>query len=208
MTRRTAGVWATLLVAACMPAAPAARPSSSDAASADPDDRVPAGFGSLRQDQISMAFAVGPVRVQITPLDPGLIRLAAPDTWERLAALRSRAAADDEAAGWFLVSLQTEDPGGAEFDPTDLEILAQGTVHRAQEIVALTPGWGSGRLRQRSTEQALYRFPPDVDPWAEMEVRVGDVRYTGWSDRLPALHAESARVRARAGGLRRPDRTS
>lgn len=207
MIRGTLVLLATVLTGACMPAAPAPAPVPGGG-SAPADDLVPPGFGSLRQDQISMGFGVGPVRVQITPLDPGLIRLAAPDTWERLAALRARAGADDGAAGWFLVSVQTEDPGGAEFDPTDLEILAQGSVHRAQDIVALTTGWGSGRLRQRTTEQALYRFPPSVDPWAELEVRVGDVRYTGWSDRLPALHAEGARVRARAGGLRRPARTS
>lgn len=156
-----------------------------------------------------MELAAGSVRVRVTPLEPELIRLTAPDTWERLAALRSRTGPAGDRGHWFLVSVQTEAPGGAAFDPLDVEILAQGLLHRAEEVVALTAGWGSGRLRQRTPEQALYRFPDAVDPWRDLEVQVGAVRYTAWPDRLPALEAERARVRARAGGVsRRPGRTS
>lgn len=207
--RRAPGIGGIALLVAsaggCLPTGPAGAPTPSARETAD---LVPPGYGSLRQDQIAMNLVVGPLRVQVTPLDPGLIRLTAPDTWERLSALRARAGAESARGEWFLVSVQTEAPGGAEFDPMDVEILAQGSVHRAEDVVGLTSRWGSGRLRQRTTEQALYRFPDTVDPWRDIELQVGDVRYTAWPDRLPTFEAERARVRARAGGFTRPGRTS
>lgn len=164
----------------------------------DPDDPIPAGYGTLRQDDITLELVDGPVRVRITPLESSLIRLTAPDTEQRLRALRERAGSD--GAVWFLVSVQTEAPGGADFDPMAVEAASVGIPQRPAEVRGLTPQWGSGRLEQRVPQQALYRFPGDIDPWRSLEVRVGEMRSRSWTDRLPSLDAERARVRARAGG--------
>jgi hypothetical protein len=161
------------------------------------DGNLPAGFGSLRLEDVSLDLVADRLRIRVTPLDERITRLTAPDTSERLAAARARAG---DQYTVFLVAVETEAPGGVDFDPLDLEISARGAVHRASAITALTAGWGAGRLDQRSPQQALYLFPESIDPTNEWVVRFGDVRNEGWAARLPRLDAERARVRARAGG--------
>ena len=48
---------------------------------------VPAGYGTLIQDHFTLTLESGPLRVKVTPLAESVIRLAAPDTYERLAGL-------------------------------------------------------------------------------------------------------------------------
>ena len=160
-------------------------------------DGLPIGFGSLRLEDVSLDLTAGPLRLRVTPLDENITRLTAPDTSERLAAARARI---DGPHTVFLVAVETEAPGGVDFDPLDLEIATRGTVHRASEIRALTRGWGAGTLDQRRPEQALYLFPESVDPTEEWVVRYGAARNEGWAARIPRLEAERARVRARSGG--------
>lgn len=164
------------------------------------DAPISAGYGTLRQEQITLGVASRDVQFQITPLDRTLIRLTAPDTEQRLEALRARVADPASPDLWLLISVHTEAPGGADFDPMDVELSSGGLRYRAEQIVGLSPEWGLGRLQQRTTRQALYRFPAAVDPWRALEVRIGGSRSNAWSDRLPMLDAERARVRARSGG--------
>ncbi len=166
-------------------------------ASSRPSANLPTGFGSLRLEDVSLDLATDRLRIRVTPLHEDITRLTAPDTSERLAAARARAA---EGYTVFLVAVETEAPGGVEFDPLDLEISTYGAIHRPSSIQALTAGWGAGRLEQRSPQQALYLFPATIDPTGEWVARFGDVRNTAWASRLPRLEAERARVRARAGG--------
>ncbi|MBT8403289.1 MAG: hypothetical protein KJP18_05490 [Gemmatimonadetes bacterium] len=189
---------------ACMPTTPVASPDavgSAPAATAGTGSgvEVPAGFGSLRQDEVSLRVNRDAVAVQVTPLDEGILRLTAPDTYERLSRLGDRAGPGGRV---FLVTVLTEAPGGAEFEPRNVRIESRGIVHRAEAIEPLTPGWGAGPLRQRSVERAVYRFPSGVDPSLDMVILFGNSRSRSWSDVLPRLDAERARVRARAGGGR------
>ncbi len=48
---------------------------------------LPPGLGTLHQDQISLRLQSGDLLIKITPLDEGIIRLTAPDTYERLRGL-------------------------------------------------------------------------------------------------------------------------
>ncbi len=161
---------------------------------------VPAGYGSLRQDEITLTLEFEAVQIKVTPLTESVIRLAAPDTYSRLAAVRTRAGKADSGASLFLVSLYTEAPGGATFDPHDIQLSSQGSLHRPSDIVALTTEWGAQHLRQRNLQQAIYLFPATVDPWMDLTVQVRHVRNTSWTERIPRLEAERVRVRARAGG--------
>ncbi len=204
--RRAAG--GVLVVAAavtgCLPGAAHTPPPSAGgvgegghAAGAPDGTPLPSGFGTLRQDDITVELHTGDVRVRLTPLLPSLIRLTAPDTEDRLAALASQV---DPAEGlWVLVAVQTEAPGGAAFEPMSIEVSSGGALHRPRRIRGLTPEWGSGRLQQRVVQQALYLFSGEVAPWRAFEVRVGALRTAAWNDRLPLLDAERARVLARAG---------
>lgn len=199
MTRCLALLAGLLITAGCMAgvAAPPIAPSTAGGAP-EVQENLPSGHGTLRQDDITVELLAGPVRLRLTPLHPSLIRLTAPDTEQRLEALLAQV--DREAGLWFLASVQTEVAGGADFDPMDVEVSSGGLLERAEDIRPLTSQWGSGRLEQRVPQQALYRFSDDIDPWRALEIRVGERRSTIWTDRLPQLDAERARVRARAGG--------
>lgn len=65
-------------------------PAREDAAS-DPEIRqealVPAGFGTLKQDQFTVSLRSGPLLLKVTPLDESVIRLSAPDTYQKLHSL-------------------------------------------------------------------------------------------------------------------------
>ena len=194
-------ILAALAVGGCMPSTSATGGAASPTAVRG--DRpglggdLPVGFGSLRLEDVSLDLVTGPLRIRVTPLHEDIVRLTAPDTSERLAAAGARAGAGYTA---FLVAVETEAPGGVDFDPLDLEISTQGAVHRASAIRGLTAGWGAGRLEQRSPQQALYLFPESIDPTGEWAAHFGDLINNGWAARLPRLEAERARVRARAGG--------
>ncbi len=164
---------------------------------AESRNALPGGFGSLRLAEVSIDLAVAGLRLRVTPLADDITVLTAPDTWERLAAMRRRVS---EPATVFLVAVETEEPGGVEFDPLDVRLVSQGTVRRATSMRALTPGWGAGPLRQQQPQQALYLFPVTVDPNEDWAVQFGSMRSTSWTSRIPRLETERARVRARAGG--------
>lgn len=194
-----------VLAASCMPASTAPGPPGPAVPPGETgrEAALPPGFGSLRLDEVSLDLSVDGLRIRVTPLDERITRLTAPDTWERLAAARARVESRHTV---FLVAVETERPGGADFDPLDLEITRRGTTYRAVDIQPLTGGWRTGHLDQRSPQQALYLFPDDIDPTEEWAVRFGGVGNEGWGARLPQLDAERARVRARAGGSLRPRR--
>lgn len=202
-----AGAVAVLgLLAGCMPAAAPGSGASAPApmaaeGGADSSALLPGGFGSLRQEEITLSVRVDDMQVKLTPLSPAVVRLAAPDTWRRLAGIRDRLAPRLPAGHQLvLVSFFTEAAGGAEMDPRDVILVNRSRRFRPVEIAPLTPGWGAGRVRPLRTEQAVYAFDPDLDLEMEMAVEVGGRVNRGWAALLPRLEAERARVRSRASG--------
>ena len=61
--------------------------SPSETSQEAPGTLVPPGYGTLLQDQISLRLQSGSLLIKVTPLDEGIIRLTAPDTYERLKGL-------------------------------------------------------------------------------------------------------------------------
>jgi hypothetical protein len=165
---------------------------------------VPAGFGTLRQDDISVTLRAGAVQVRVTPLAEWVIRLTAPDTYQRLSATAARLEAEARTRGEtglpVLASFFTDAAGGAAWEPTDLTLINRGRRMRAATLIGLTDGWGQGRLVQGVPAQGLYLFAGDVDLEAELVVEFGTGRSEAWTRILPRLETERARVRARAGG--------
>lgn len=190
--RRAALVLLLASVAGCMPTTP-----TGTGPEAPREDAAPAGgsegLGSLRQEEITVELAVGPVLVRLTPLDPGILRLTAPDTRRRLRSLPT-----DQDGTSFLVSVFTEEPGGADFEPRAVSLENRSRVYRPDAIRGLTPGWGV-RLEQRRAEQAVYRFSSELDLELPLTVEVGGVRSDAWTTILTRLDVERARIRARGG---------
>lgn len=184
-----------LLAWGCMSAAGA------PGASAAPGDsvRTAPGVGSLRQEEITVELVARGLVVRLTPLDSAILRLTAPDTRRRLASLET-----PEEGTAFLVTVFTEEPGGAEFEPRGVALENRGRVYRPTTVRGLTPGWGV-RLEQRRAEQALYVFPEEVDLELPLTVEVAGFRSDAWAEILTRIDVERARVRARGGQLSSPN---
>ena len=165
---------------------------------------VPAGYGTLIQDEFTLTLESGALQLKVTPLSESVIRLAAPDTYERLAGLArsSRAALRSQAGttpSLFLVSLFSRDPT-VRYEPESLHIVNRGLRYRPEAIHAITPGWGGQRLRQEETQIAVYAFDPRIDLEIALTVEYEGARDTSWEGILTRLELERVRVRGRTGG--------
>lgn len=195
---RCAGVVASALLSAC--AVPAGTP-----ATAPPDLLPPAGFGTLRQDEVSVPLVSGSLQIKVTPLSESVTRVTAPDTYRRLSGLATRFGPDaaratgTEAPMLFLVSFFSEAPD-VSFVPEEIQLLSRGVRVRPGAILPVTPGWGQRRLAQRETEMAVYAFAGAVDLESDLVVAYGLVESGAWMAILPRVQAERARAAARARG--------
>lgn len=170
-------------------------------------DLVPTGYGTLRQDEVTLNLRRADLLIKATPLAESIIRLTAPDTYERLRGLKEehrsalvrRSGFDDTAL--FLVSFFSYQPDVV-FEPEDVHLLNRGLRYRPLGIRPVTPGWGAQRLAQEETQMAIYAYDPGLDLEQELTVEYQDVRRGGWERILQVVQAERARVlaRARSGG--------
>lgn len=204
--------FAALLVGGCA-AAPSANhtdavpdtPPNGDRAdtTAGADDLPPAGYGTLRQDAVTVPLRVGPLLIKVTPLDESITRLLAPDSYQRLNAVAEsrRAEARDAVFGgqpeMFQVSFFSYEPD-VRFQPQDLTLMYQGQVLRPAIILPITPGWGRERLQQREMQSAVYVFDGGIDYDLPLTVRYGMEQTDHWRRVIPTLERERAAVRARA----------
>jgi hypothetical protein len=164
---------------------------------------IPPGYGTLTQAEFTLELTIGDLQIQVTPLAESVIRLAAPDTYQRLtglsassgASLRSRT---PEASPLFLVTMFSRAPT-ITYEPENLHIVNGGLRYRPIAIQAITPGWGGQRLRQQETQLAVYAFDPGIEMEISLTVEYEGARDTSWQTILNRLEAERARVRARIG---------
>ena len=200
-----------LVVLACAPVAPAAtRATSPSAPTARPvpdssADLPPAGYGSLRQGELSVELQSINLHVMVTPLAERVTRLAAPDTYNRLSALaqsrytQAESMTEVQGAELFLVSFFSQDPNVA-YRPEELRITHRGRSLQPAGIVPLTTGWGRQLLQPRETQSAIYVFEPPFDYDLPMTVRYRQQESDDWHRVvLPRLEQERARVESRAG---------
>jgi hypothetical protein len=144
------------------------------------------------------------VQLKLTPLDEPVIRLLAPDTYQRLTAL---AASRREEAGrslmrppeLFMVSFFSVQPDVA-FQPEDVQLFHQARLMRPASIIPLTSGWGQLRLGQQETQAAIFAYEGPIDYTQPIRVRYGAVESDEWTQIIPRMESERARVLARAGG--------
>ncbi|HEX9885880.1 MAG TPA: hypothetical protein VGA70_05305 [Longimicrobiales bacterium] len=172
----------------------------------DEDLLVPAGFGTLRQDDITMTLRAEGVQLKVTPLEEWVLRLAAPDTHRRLSGLADshRAAARERTGVEPVLVLASffSDEQGSVFHPEDVTLDNRGRRLRPLAILPLTGGWGNQRLTQRQTEMAVYAFGPELDLDLEVVLEYRGQRSADWTSVLLRLATERTRARARAGGGR------
>lgn len=170
----------------------------------DQERMVPPGYGTLRQDAITVSIRTGALQIKLTPLDEATIRLLAPDTYRRLHALRE--SRRDEAARnmirpaeFFLVSFFSNQPDTS-FQPGDVQLVYQSRLLRPEGIVPLTSGWGRQRLGQQETQTAIYAFEGTIEYGQTFTVRYGTEESGEWRSIVPVLEAEKAKIATRVGG--------
>jgi hypothetical protein len=167
---------------------------------------VPPGYGTLLQDQISLRLQSGSLLIKVTPLNEGIIRLTAPDTYERLRGLaevhgpRATRTAMASESSLFLVSLFSYEPD-VTYEPEALHLVNRGLRLRPGGIAPISPSWGTQRLGQQEARMAVYAFDGDIEWESELAVEYQQLRNEIWRDQiLPLVEAERVKVRARSGG--------
>lgn len=197
-----------IVIGACIAAAmgsaacASAQTSDSSRALAATHDTVPVGFGSLKQDEITLAVRTGALLVKVTPLNESLIRLMAPDTYRRLHALKESHKQDlAKAMGpqeYYMVSFFSYQPD-VTFQPEDVQLSHEGRTLRPTAIVPLTPGWGKQRMAQQETQTALYAFDGPIDYQQDVVLQYGTEHTDAWTTIIPRLQQERAKVKAQSG---------
>ena len=208
-------VWSAAVAAAAGCASTGATPAPSTAPreSRPPATRtdtapalVPAGYGTLRQDDIALKLQVDQVQVRAIPLDESVIRVLAPDSYRSLHGLReSKRDAIERLAGRYLlrernvwlVSFFGLAPD-ARFQPGELTLTVSGRDYRPVEILPLSAGFGEQRLNQRETQTALYLFGDGVNLSQPIVARMQGREDASWGDILQRIEQERALIRGRA----------
>jgi hypothetical protein len=206
---------AVCALAATQPAlAQAGGAKPADTSRADPakhldrDGLIPAGFGTLRQDQIAIRLQTLGLTVSAIPLDEGIIRTLAPDSYRTLHALRESKKAALAALGtrngmenvqaWYVTFFNIQQ-GDARFDAFDFLIHSMGQDFRPLDALPLTPGFGDGRVAQRGQQSAIYAFDPQIDLNQPLTVTSLGQQTTVWGDTmLPLIERERSAVWSRA----------
>jgi hypothetical protein len=198
-------MWVETALAAALIAVPAALPAQTT-------DLPPAGFGSLRQDQVAVMIRTGNLTIRVLPLDEHIIRLLAPDTYSSLHALvASKADAiaaavqsvgQDSAEAFFVTffALQPQ----VTFIPDQLTIQSQGGFYRPLGILPLSSQWNDARLDQRQQASAIYLFDPTIPLMQSFTVNYGNQYSASFDNSITLLQSERARVLSRAAQQHSP----
>ncbi len=172
----------------------------------------PAGYGTLRQDNVSIRMQAPGIQIQIVPLDEHVIRLLANDTYSSLHRLAESKREEIESAAArygarapraFLVTffgLERE----ARFDPDAVTIDSQSRLFRPLATIPLSPLWSARQLNQRETAMAIYVFEDGVRLADRFTVEYNGVRNSAWEQILRVLDSERSSVLARASADQQP----
>jgi hypothetical protein len=176
----------------------------------DGADLIPAGHGSLRQDDIAVRVLLQGVQVRLIPLDESVIRTLSPDSYRALRDLQegnrgeiARIAnryAVRRPSLWYASfhGLQPE----ARFSPMEVVVGSAGRDYRPLDVVPLSASFGQQRIGQREVQSAIYVFEEGININQPLVITVETVRNTSWSGILRTLERERALVRSRAAAPR------
>jgi hypothetical protein len=196
---------------------PPARPGAPAAGDTLDANWVPAGFGSLKQDDIAVRITpASGLQVRAIPVDERFIRLLSPDSYRSLhdlvttraaaiARIRERTRVPSYSV-WY-VSFFALEQGETRFSPNELIINNTGRDFRPLDLVPLTPGFGEYRLKQREVQSALLVFDGQLDLNQPLSATMeGTSSATDWSAVLQRVERERALVRSRAQSAPKPPR--
>jgi hypothetical protein len=206
----------TVIVAAVLACAAASGGSLNAAAatSSAPQDTsglIPAGFGALRQDDISIRLIYNGLNIQAMPMDESFLRTLAPDSYRNLAALReskraqldsiAKRAGSSSVAVWYVTFRNTQQ-GEAPFAPGDVTLTNVGREFHALDVIGLSAGFSQHRLKQNETAIGLLVFDSAINPNQDLTLRLETQTSGDWQVILQRVERERSLVRSRANGKR------
>lgn len=167
---------------------------------------VPPGYGTLRQDDVAIKLQYEGIQVKILPLDESILRTLSPDSYRSLRdLLESRQSEINTMLSRrgirqqrvFYVSFFGLEPD-VRFSPMEVTITSAGRDYRPLDLIPLSAGFGSQRLRQRETQTALYLFEEGINVEQPMTVTMGGIQNTNWEGTLRQIQRERALIRSRS----------
>lgn len=177
---------------------------------------VPAGFGSLRQDDIALKISPSSgLQVRAIPLDERILRLLSPDSYrslrdilrskdKELTIVRERGRLSSYSI-WY-VSFYALEQGETRFSPQEFIISNVGRDFRPVDVLPLSPGFGEYRLKQREVQSALIVFDGLLDVNQPLTAQVeGISSVTDWGRVVQSIERERAAVRSRAAAAQKKD---
>jgi hypothetical protein len=189
-----------------------------DSARVDPSKRVdrdgliPAGFGTLRQDQIAIRVQTLGLTISAIPLEESVIRTLAPDSYRTLHAIRESKKAALETLrsrnglasvqAWYVTFFNVQQ-GDARFDAFDILVHSVGQDFRPLDALPITTGFGDGRVAQRGQQSAVYAFDPQIDLNQPLTVTALGQQTTVWGDAmLPLIESERSLIWSRSAAAK------
>lgn len=198
------------LAAACGGAQGQVTPTPADTAAASAVDPrtnllIPAGWGRLNQDDISLRLVAGDMEIRFVPIEERVIRALAPDAYRALRDIReSRRAGIDSvsrrygaaAPGVALVTFFAA-RAGQRFEPQALSLSVNNQEFRAVGMVPISANFTSQQLQNRGQASAIYVFDNPVPVMQEFTMGYGTYRTDGWKSRVPVIEREFDRITLR-----------
>lgn len=197
---------ALVICGACSPHHASAQSGQPPAAGPAQDPALPpAGFGTLRQDEIGVQIQLTNLRIRLIPLDERVIRLLAPDAYRSLHDMREsrademRAAArlNGDSVAVFMVTFFGMQPQ-TRFSPDQLLISSQNSTYRPLGIVPITPRFNENQLDAREQAAAIYVFEPGIAILRPFSVLYNGAQSDAWAEALNRINTERSRVLGRA----------
>ena len=175
---------------------------------------IPAGYGSLKRDDVAISVQLQGLTIRAIPLDESVIRALAPDSYLSLHALREAHSADLERIrarlglgsiqAWHVQFFNVQQ-GEARYDPRGVQIRSSGRDFRPLDVIPLVTGFEDGRLTQGRSVDAIFAFDPAVSVSQPLVVTLAGQSSSAWGDEvLNRLDRERAAIWSRAAATRKP----
>jgi hypothetical protein len=197
------------LLGGCATRSTAQLPSTPESA-----QTLPAGYGTLSQDQVAIRIRLTDLEVRFMPVEERLLRLLSPDAYASFHALveSQRPTIDSLSTqngigrtGLMLVTFfgQRQD---VRFDPTQVGVSFRGAYYRPVAIVPYSGSFSSQQLPLRGQASGIFLFAERIPIFESFTVSYGANTSNEWDRHLPIIRREIARIESKAR-TEKPDTT-
>jgi hypothetical protein len=199
---KTRALTALLLLGWCMPVV---------GQTVEPARALPAGYGSLTQNDLALRVRNDDIEIRFVPLDPRVMRLLAPDAAQALRSLvEARRRSIDSVAsragisqpGLALVSFFGQRPD-VRFEPQNVTLMIRNQLVRPLGVIPVNGRFTSQQLDVREQATAIYLFEQDIPVDDSFSLSYGALTSEDWLNKQTILDRERGRVSARSRGERR-----